>query len=485
MSDLEQAAVELKPQVNVEFNPGKNPRSPRTEATALKFPPYMGLQLLGTNGAGFNATVDNLPDYSIGKSPANVKWAQAISKASEHLQGGNIFDRSVSREGASWRQSVEHEGEEIAFTKPRLGETSGSSLVGDAAMFKVQAALNLGATVTIPLWHSGVYLSIRAPKETTLGELSRRIAEEKSTLGRVTNGMVFSNSSIYITSYLLNVIFAHVYDSNLRDSGVENLKEAILVTDIPHLILGFVAAIYPNGYPLSQPCIADHTKCTHVVEELVNIARLAWVDNARLSSAQRALMSRKNSKKKYSLEEVRSYQAMHAYPLTRTVAVNEAISAVLAVPNIAAYEGCGFGWVDGIERMCDDAFKHSLRGNERETYMLEQAKATTLRSYGHWISKFVFDDGSSIDDRDAIEANLEWLSSDGAITDTIFNNIGEYIDETTLAIVAIPSYTCPACNGNQALHNSVSELLIPLEVSRIFFTLLGQRVAQISLRGIR
>lgn len=465
--------------------PKENPHAELTRECKSPWPedkPFDGMQYLAiamSSAARFFQTMNESPNMEYDRSEQGRLWLEAIGQSATNFENGDFFESSLAREASLWRQAVEHEGEEITAARPRSKSSNNgpSQLSGDKAIFKLTNVLGLGTVVQIPLWHTGMWVSLKAPSDGELLELERSIAFEKIELGRHTNGMVFSNSSVYFINKLLNFVLAHVFDSSLKTNSTKALKREILVNDLPVLLWGMSCAIWPNGYPFSQPCTSDAEKCQHVTKETLNLSKLCWTDNQALTTKQRKHMVERG--KKYQHDDFLSYQAEHIQPQSRVVKIHENLSVRLKVPTLDEYEASGFKWVDGIVQMVENSFSRELRNDERNQYINEQGRASALRQYGHWVSEIVISDGDNITDRDTIDSALDRISSDKDVTDKFFEQIGKFIDDSTVSLIAIPQYACPSCGGNQAGAHPRYPHLIPLGVAQVFFTLLGQRVQKI------
>jgi hypothetical protein len=128
--------------------------------------------------------------------------------------------------------------------------------------------------------------------------------------------------------------------------------------------------------------------------------------------------------------------------------------------------------------MLEDSFGVSLAGQERNAYISEQGRITALRQYSHWVSKVTIEEEEVGDDRDTIEALMGLLSSDEQISKTFFEEVGKYIDDSVLSLIAIPKHKCPACGHEQSSDEKAHPYLIPLDVSKVFFTLLTHRISK-------
>ena len=450
------------------------------------------LVLLNANENTIEADVSKLPNLQQGSLKDNETYATALVKGLEHLMNGSVFTGRLSDEESEWTNRPTYDDKPITASRLKAKDSAGITS-GEAAVMKVKARMGLGSIVPIPLWHTGGWVTLKAPSNASVLELNRRIAQEKITLGRITNGMVFSNTGIYIQSYVVNFVLAHVYDTSFGTKDAEELKKILLVTDLPSLIWGMVCSMYPDGYELREPCVAQITKCSHISEGKVNIARLRVVDTSKLSEEQMRHMSRRTAT--FTTLELEKYQNdfVHATK-TITMTVADDMSVTLSVPSISEYEQVGFNWVDSTVKMVDQAFRIPLKGDSRNQYITEQGRLTTLRQFSHWIKELdigTSEEPETITDRDTIDAILSDFSADEKIRTFLLNSIGEYIDSSTIAVIGYPNTNCPSCDLRYGDSVKVSEEkgapdevirgdkvpeFIPLDMTTTFFTLCEQRI---------
>ena len=408
------------------------------------------------------------------------EYLTAVDHASRHhVEPNHAHVCPFDRDDAFWRQALEHQGEEIRAAKPKVGSKNAGKLSGEAALMRIRAAVSLGTIVSIPLWHTGIWVKIKAPSEGTLLELERRIFNEKITLGRKTIGAAFTNTSVYVNGQLVDCILNHIYDTTYHSLDPQTLKKAIKVTDIPQLVWGMVCAIYPDGYRLVRPCVSNPSKCNHKDEGHVNLSKLSWVDNRAFSQYQRNFMSDRDAD--VDDKDLERYQQDFKVAQHKHVKVTDDLTVRLEVPSIEEYEQAGYKWVDSIVKMTDEAFGQQLRGNQRDNYIVEYATMTNLRRYSHWIKRFDFSDGDYAIDRETIDQSLDALTGADKERKSIVDSVEQFIKESVICAIGIPRYTCPACGGEPAkedLAHNLSEI-IQLEVNELFFTLLYLRVTRI------
>ena len=394
-----------------------------------------------------------------------------------HINAGSDLD-PFRRPNAEWHQGVKHNGETLSAGRPRYRSTPNQSLSGDAALLRARAASGLGTVLNVPLWHTGIWLKLKAPRSSTMLELQRRITMSKIDLGRSSVGVGLSNTAVYLTTHVIDAVLRQVYDGTVKDLSPQGLKELIRVTDIQQLIWGLAAVRWPNGYTLVRPCVSNPTKCSHIDRALIKFGPLSRVDNRSLSTAQRNHMANRDGT--MTAEALELYRNEHVAPQTHLHKVNDDMSVLFEVPTIAAYERAGHRWIDGIVTSLDEAFGQEIRGEERNDYISEQSAMTNLRRYAHWIKEIHFADGSVIDNVESVEAVLDDQSSDKLVRESIVAGVEKFIANATICAIGLAKYTCPAC-GNDIDETDILPRLpeiMPLEMAEVFFTLLYTEVAK-------
>lgn len=429
------------------------------------------------------AKLDNL------KNPEESKWSTAYIMALENLLKGSALSSTVNREDSNWKQKVDNNGEKIGLREFKDKKTGEGKISGARAVAKFKKGTHTGGVIQVPLWHTGIWVTIKSPSENSLIELEKTISTDKVQLGRTTSGMIFSNVSVYTTTEVMNFVLNQVYDATISDISVENLKSVIKVTDLPTLVWGMVCSMYPSGYNYARPCTANPSECTHVVTGLLNLNKLYWSDNSAFSDYQKLIMARRGEK--ITTEELKRYQEEHKRGGTYTfelkgkdpvteedLDVNTNIK--FSVPTLLHYETAGYRWIQAVNELTEKSLTATMTEKERNTYAFNQARTITLRQYGHWVKEITMDD-EVIDDMETIEVLLNEMCAIDQMETDFFNEIGKYIDDSTISLIAIPKYDCPACGGSQVadIHNNKHPHLLPIDVISTFFTLLDQLIYRV------
>lgn len=347
-------------------------------------------------------------------------------------------------------------------------------------VMSIRAAFGLGGQVTIPLWNTGIWITLRAPSLKELIDLDQRVRMEKITLGRASNGLAFSNTEVYTVEAYSRFVLEHVVATNYQletDDTVTELMGVILNRDYQHLLLGMLSAMYPDGYPLRQPCVANYDKCNHIDEVMLNFGRLHRIDRTKLTEDQVRRMASRTTKR--DAKWLSEYQSGFAF-FEKRVACGKGLTAVLRVPTLAEQIAAGRLWVDGIAKATQDAFGARLSEVDRIEHIMRTGIVTSLRQHSHWISHFehVAIDGEEpriIDDFVQKDEILEVLSDSVEVSTKFTTELMGWIRQSTVDFVGLPKYKCPGCQKDAADHTHPH--LIPLDVGYVFFTLAALKIS--------
>ncbi len=446
-----------------------------------------------------NRLIDAIPAEDLNATDTGRAWVEMIAAQQNLMINLNSLDASQNQEGSEWVQRVEIEGERFGIAAPRFGdEKEIGPLSGDRAVQIMQGVLGLGATLRVPLWHTGIYVTIKAPSDSELFELHRLIGTEKATLGRAIHGFLYSNSSVLTNMHLVDFILRHVYTASVSFENPVDLKQIIDLDDLQTLIWGALCTIYPAGYPYRRPCVKGPQACDHVVVENLAISKLLFVNHRRLTEGRRKHMKRRSHKA--TMEDIARYKADESHKVPNEIVVDENVRVYLRNPTLAEYEESGSGWIRSLQESTDAAFAGRLSADETNNYIVQAAKTEAINNYAHYIEKIVIrnkraDGDNTITDRETLSRTLAAMSADQNVYTTIIEGIGKYIDDRALAITALPRYSCPKCEQDQGvvpertlangqvipeqhLSTKKNPYLIPLDMASLFFFTTGRQITR-------
>lgn len=435
----------------------------------------IALSLSSASEEEINAALDGLPNVDIGETASGEEWIARIRNSGLSRLYKGYLNGTVERPEAAFRQTVPSEKGNLAAGGVTFNDSINGKLTGERAVLRVRSLLGLGSVAMIPLWHSGFWITLKAPTEAAMLELNRRLTEEKIQLGRASYGLAYANNSVFFAGWLIDFAISHVYDTSLKADIAEDIRSKISQLDVPIIIWGLACSIWPTGFPYARAVLDQNNEPNKVIKEKINIGKILWVDTASLTPWQISHMAQKhgNNMTQDSLER---YRNEFVRGKGRVVKLTDNLSITLRVPNINQYLVSGQKWVNNIVAMVDRAFAMHPNDGIRDTYITDQGRATNMRQYAHFIESLEVA-GDKIDDVDTLEQTVDMLSSDDKIREIYFASMKTFIEDSTMAVVAIPVTE----------NAEVSDLprfphLLPIDVMSVFFILLVQKSLQIQSR---
>lgn len=424
--------------------------------------------------------IDDIPNLNLTETQENREWVAAVNSGLTAVVSANGLNNTVLREGADFQQAIESDIGLLAAATPILKIKDDKKLSGEKARIHIRQALNLGSIFGVPLWHSGFWIRLKAPSEGDLLELYRQVISDKISLGRSTYGLLFSNDTSYISKAILDFCIKHVYDSSLSIPENDDIRNYIKTPDLPILFWGLTNAIYPNGFQYTRACVTDPEKCNYVLKERLDLSKLLWTDKTCLTKHQINHMT-KRQRGSMNIESLKRYSEEFLRGQNKKIILSDKVSIIVKIPTSVEHIDAGYRWINAIE----DNYGKALIQDEtkRDTFLINQGKATMMRQYAHFVSSIEVSD-ESYDELETIENILNDLTADDKIRNNFIEKVAEYLDESVVSLVAIPTYKCPNCGGLQHSRKDNSRFmnLIPLEIPNTFFSLVLTRIRKIETR---
>lgn len=440
---------------------------------AIELPITTHMFLLSEQGEEVDRRIRALVTPTALNSVQGKAWNTAtMVAASLSAQQEMMQHPAQMRDGSQWKQYMEHEGARHSFFTPKI-ETDKMPINDPInARIRVRTLMGVGGVISIPLFHSGFWIMLSAPSDGALYELNRRFNEEKVSLGRQTQGLIFSNEQVYMNSWLLEFCLDHCYDATVKYADREELRKLIKVTDLPVLFTGLARLIWPNGYRyVRSVSTAKGIAGSSMVEGKLDLAKLLYVDNPFFNTWQHNSMANRN-RATVKQEDLARYQSEFPFAAGRVVEFNENIKVRLHVPNAEDSVNDGDRWVSGLVQMVDETFTTTRPTPEhRNEIISNHAAMQEMLRYGSWVQAVIFDDVEHTN-REVIESSLISLSESEDYRKKFEEEIKKFIADTTGALIAIPEYDGTESTLPRFPH------LIPLDVVTVFFTLLMQKIAR-------
>lgn len=427
-----------------------------------------------------NATPDELEKaggaltdlLSYNRAPKTLH-EEVMVKMVNHLMLGNMFVNQLEDEKTDWQQSIEIDGKQIRPSKPFFKDVEGGEkITGDHALIELDKHYGLGGLFTIPLVHSGIWLSLRPPSNIDYAAIDEKLRVEKDEFGKRTLGMVFSNNKTYIVNHLMDFIEDHIQSCTLEGWEDIGIRNVVKVTDLLVLAAAISYTLYPNGFEYVSACTGSNT-CDHIYNGRLKIPNCIWFDRNSLTKSQKVFMSDRTTKR--TVADVRKYQD-ESEDTENFFDVSDAIRVYFKVPTVADNIRSGYQWFDDMENTIIKAFGANLERDKTNEYMTRRISLSILRQYGHFFKMIKFTKtGNFIEDEGDINNALNRLSNVHDVLDKLIEAIGVYIEKQTRALVAIPRYNCPNCGKTQTQQMEEHPLLIPIDPINLFFTLGDQK----------
>lgn len=398
----------------------------------------------------------------------------AESVASGMVPAEDSFINTVNRNGSEWDNEPMFENAKLRGGYPSLAK-GGSFNTPEAKKVIIRSALGLGNHVSFPLWHSGFWLTLNPTSEGALIELNRRIAEHRISVGRKTYGLLYAAETALTTQELCSFAIDLIYETNVKDIDKENnIFDLISLLDLPLLIAGLASVVWPAGFKMHRYCVADPASCRHEITEKVSIPRLVFADKTRFGEEQMRQMAERG-RNSISIDRIRNYQTSGHVPRISNVKIGELLIN-FKIPTLADFFSNSLQWAASIENTYATAVAYDEK--KRAEVIGSHQKATALRNWTHIVASIQVGD-TIINDKETIESTLQDMSSSSNHRETFTKAAKEFIENATSAVVAIPTYDCPACGRHQAVSNpfNLPELIV-LDPISVFFYLLHQRIGQ-------
>lgn len=442
-----------------------------------------------------NDALNRTPNVQLADSPSARVWRDIIKDSTSFNIMGEGLVPALSVPGRDFSNRHEHNGRDLNARKPTAKALEGQILTGERAMIRVINKLNMGTVFQVELWHSGLHVTLKPPVETEIIDLHNSLLADTVKFGRSSYGLIHSNYTAFVTDKLIRFAMDHIYETTAHpEKGVDigNVHRHIVCQDIPILLWGLACSMYPRGFNYRRGCTADPENCKHVVEEKLNISKLIYSSMANLTEWQKNFMSARQPNMK-TAEELKRYRDELTVTQGRKVTVNEGtseeISFNLRTPTIAEYLESGHIWISNIVANVERIMGSDTSSTDREAQMEKHGNATMMRQYIHWVESIEERDSPEsapniINDRESIEKTLNVMSSNDYVREFFMNEVTRYINESTISLIGIPVYDCPACGKTQESGKSYPEHVevIPLDVIQVFFDLISQKLTKIQIR---
>ncbi len=469
---------------------------------------YIGLDLPTHSVGVLNVTNELNADTEITQSAEDLAtWSARLSAGEQHYTANDLLQAAFERPGSNWGTRVPvGNGKQMGPLVTGSNNIKDGQEITEAEIARYVDDQAGKGTVVFPLPRTGIWLTITAPDDERLFDIQQIIAEDKVEAGRITAGLAYSNSAVYLEETVLDLAMECVTGSSLKDHDRSTVRGLIRRQEV-HVIFAYLAAaVYANGYPIRQACTASPGKCSNVIRDTINLRRGVWTDGSMLTEAQRKFMTG-NNKTKRSLKEVLDHQQSFntvpggeedAVPVLKSdveenwIQLTDTIDMYLEEPSAVLTISEGIDWAKEINTKMINALEVDNR-QTRSNYLAKASRASYLLRYSHYVHTLRVKGKSKsadeepkygyIRERGAIVAALARISGNPSVLPRYFKACGEFVRDTSITVTGILNAHCTKCNNTvMDKENAIKDHLIALDYLTLFFTLIGCKVLDIQRR---
>ena len=352
-----------------------------------------------------------------------------------------------------------------------------------AALMKLSQKAGIGSNIHVPLWHSGFWVTYAPLNDEEIINLELEIVSELARIGKETTTLVFSNYSVIFAEVLLKHFKDKILESTLKLDDDEDIYDFININDIYTIALYMAKSMYPLGFQVVIPCKNNTTlvkdnipKCSYKASTKVDLGELLWVDENLLTIDHKKQMAKKTPRSLTS-EDVTKYQETlpNAGEVTKSFKNDDGdeTKLILGPVSVSRYLESGHDFINELRDKAVTLIKSNKQLDTSDKAERVILNGIYLNVYSHYIKGIPVDDAIISDPNETREA-LNILTSNHTMAKEIMESIKKYIDDSLIAIVGVPNFTCPNCKNEQS-----KKELIPLAVYEYFFILLHSKYEKI------
>src|SRR5690554_5206464 len=212
---------------------------------------------------------------------AEAEALAVIQRYTASVRNGPASD--ICKEPDDWTNLVTHNNQPISLGRVKT-DTSKDPIL------RIRGRLGLSVPTSVPLWNSGINLTLNGPGILEQLHLEHSILASKIDSARDTTGIALASTSVYTYGPILDFIMNNVTESNIGTTDRDVLLDTILLPDLDALIAAQASTVFPDGYNLERPCLTDRGGCGHVVRRKVSPRRMVFVRRKHLTESQLAFM---------------------------------------------------------------------------------------------------------------------------------------------------------------------------------------------------
>lgn len=456
----------------------------------------------------------HIDDEDKNKKIAVDDLTRHLVRSSINISPRDCFDETVKDNSRDFAQDVifEKDGKKfrLGLSKPSIGNNSkNKELTGAEAVMRIQSIMGHTSLIKIPLWHSGFWVTLKAPLDSQLLYFDDQFLDDKKKFGYMTNGCIFTSEDFLLNKQLLNLFKSLIYKSPIEGIDLTNLDELddlIKIHDLQLIAWGIAYLMWPKGFNYTRGTIDnnDGEVSPYITKGFLDISKLMFVDKTSLSETQLEHMtSCANINKRLTKEEVINYQNNFNRKLNKEIVfekikneednTSNEIRIVLETPSVNKY----FEYSNFLLEKSITDVNNSLMYNDdttsRESLIINVCYARAVGLWSHYIKEIklvtnIKDDDYINDDSEpqvdkysdikTISAWVDRVSSDNYLRDKFLEETKQFVNESANAIIAVPS--CSEEDEKNPLNPNFPHL-VPLNATMLFFILRAQKLSNLQV----
>ena len=413
------------------------------------------------------------------RTPKLNPFEQHVVQVSNDAIANEELHKQQYVEGSRWSSYVTTPTARVpVFTPIKNPDYGDAKYVGADAVSLLQNRMEIGCKLGVFLPHTGIYFILNSPDDEEVLNTLSVINNYRIEALRASSGILLGNSNFYLYRQVLNLFINNLAGCSLASWNKEVLLGLIDERDMNIISAALAASIYPDGYEYRQACglVKGKTTCEHITAKLLDLRRLVFVDNSRLSETQRQLAA--GGLRERSLTEINTYKETNYLGFKKAYEITPGISFVYKAQPMNVVIEAGEKWIKEIEATVDSIVTFNEDEETRNNEIRRRINLARIREYGHWVVEIQVDgESNTITDRDKINKLLKSLSRKQGVLDKVSETLSEFQRLSQVAIVAVPRVQCEGCGQTDQKDLDISPHLIPQDATSRFFTLAHQRLS--------
>ncbi len=434
---------------------------------------------------------DDIEKLRIYTAPFKSFNVDAVGWSASLIDEGNTWDVEYTGEMMSfmapegmygdrlttgdWTNKLMWGDRAIGAQRPKIG--TGGEISGASAVELITRKATGGGSITYPLDHSGFWITIEPPVESELIDLDHEILMSTTQVGNSTFGLLLNARSGVFSGLLIRFALSKVTWTSLKlpeGTDTDALLKYISPLDYGTIVNHVLVSMFTKGYPWEFTCSSSACKAKR--STLINLANAVWVDNSALTDKQLELMVKgRNSCRP---DDVIKYQSLFN-PVESNYVMLKDIGIHFKVGNMGDYLNSTARWIKKIELAYTNVLKDYTSESKRKSYINGQIQASRMNRYRHMVDWIEVGD-SQIVDYDTITIALDTMSTVNEDWNVFEQAVIKFIEDSTIAIIGIPSHKCPTCNHLPTEQKGRFRSIIPIAPDRCFFTLIQQQAVMMA-----